>query len=38
LPEHAVLGDMDIAFLAAETRSGRAFVEETIDELRAKTG
>jgi cysteine synthase len=38
LPEHAQLSDIDIAFLAAETRSERTFVEETIDGLRAEAG
>ena len=38
LPEHAQLSDVDIEFLAAETRRGRAFVEETIDELQAEAG
>jgi hypothetical protein len=38
LSEHAQLSDIDIDFLAAETRSGRAFVEETMDELRAEAG
>jgi cysteine synthase len=38
LPGDAQLSDIDIDFLAAETRSGRAFVEETMDELRAEAG
>jgi cysteine synthase len=38
LPEHAQLSDIDIAFLAAETRSERTYVEETIDGLRAEAG
>ena len=38
VPEHAQLSDVDIEFLAAETRSGRAFVEEAIDELQAEAG
>jgi cysteine synthase len=38
LPEHAQLSDIDIEFLAAETRGGCAFVEETIDELQAEAG
>ena len=36
LPGDAQLSDIDIDFLAAETGSGRAFVEETMDELRAE--
>jgi len=36
LPEHAQLSAIDIEFLAAETRRGRAFVEESIDELQAE--
>jgi cysteine synthase len=38
LPEHTRLTASDIDFLAAETRRERAFVEETIDELRATSG
>ena len=36
LPERASLSDADFEFLAAETRRDRAFVEETIDELRTE--
>jgi hypothetical protein len=38
LPGGAQLSDIDIDFLAAETGGGRAFVEETMDELRAEAG
>ena len=38
LPEGTRLGDTDIGFLAAETRSSRSYVQETIDELYGKTG
>ena len=38
LPGGAVLGEADLAFLAAGTRSSRRYVQETIDELRGKTG
>lgn len=37
LPEHASLSDTDFEFLAAETRRDRAFVEETVDELRTES-
>jgi hypothetical protein len=38
LPGAAVLGDVDLEFLAAETRSTRRYVQETIDALRRKNG
>jgi hypothetical protein len=38
LPEGAVLGDVDLEFLAAETRTNRNYVQEVIDEMRRKTG
>ena len=34
LPDGAVLSDIDIEFLAAETRTSRGYVQESIDELR----
>lgn len=37
LPEGATLGDVDIEFLAAETRSDRGYVQGIIDELRRET-
>jgi len=38
LPEGARLDEVDLEFLAAETRSSRAFVEERIDERHRKSG
>jgi hypothetical protein len=38
LPAGARLDDVDLEFLAAETRSSRAFVEERIDERHRKSG
>jgi hypothetical protein len=38
LPEDAVLGDVDLDFLAAETRSSRHYVQEILEALRGKTG
>ena len=38
LPGDAVLGDVDLEFLAAETRSSRRYVQEILDALRGKTG
>jgi len=38
LPGGAALKDIDIEFLAAETRTSRGYVQESIDELRGKTG
>ena len=38
LPGDTVLGDVDLEFLAAETRSTRAYVQETLDALGGKTG
>jgi hypothetical protein len=38
LPGDVVLGDIDIEFLAAETRSSRGYVQETLDALRGNTG
>jgi len=36
LPADTMLDDVDIEFLAAETRSGRTYVQETIDEWHGK--
>jgi hypothetical protein len=38
LPEGTRLDEVDLEFLAAETRSSRAFVEERIDERHRKSG
>ncbi|MGI9539915.1 MAG: 2-amino-4-oxopentanoate thiolase subunit OrtB, partial [Miltoncostaeaceae bacterium] len=38
LPEGEALGDTDLAFLAEETKTGRAYVQEVLDEMRRKTG
>ncbi len=38
LPEGATLGEADLDYLAAETRTSRTYVEESIDELRGTTG
>jgi biotin operon repressor len=38
LPEGAIPGEADLEYLAAETRTSRTYVEESIDELRGKTG
>ena len=38
LPPDASLGDVDLEYLAAETRTSRTYVEESINELRGKTG
>jgi cysteine synthase len=38
VPADTRLADVDLDFLAAETRAGRAHVEEILDELRGKTG
>jgi cysteine synthase len=37
LPEGATLSDVDLDFLAAETRTSRGYVQESIDELRGQT-
>jgi hypothetical protein len=36
LPADTMLDDVDIEFLAAETRSSRTYVQETIDEWHGK--
>jgi cysteine synthase len=38
LPETASMTEVDLDFLAAETRTSRAYVQESIDELRRKSG
>jgi cysteine synthase len=38
LPAGATLGDVDLDYLAAETRTSRTYVQESIDALRGKTG
>jgi cysteine synthase len=38
LPETAAVSEVDLDFLAAETRTNRAYVQESIDELRRKSG
>jgi cysteine synthase len=38
LPEGERLSDIDLKFLAEETRTSRAYVQEVVDELRGKTG
>ena len=38
LPPDARLGEVDLEYLAAETRTSRTYVEENIDGLRGKTG
>jgi cysteine synthase len=38
VPEDAVLGDVDLDFLAAETRSSRHYVQEILEALRGNTG
>ena len=37
LPETASVSEVDLDFLAAETRTSRGYVQESIDELRRKT-
>jgi cysteine synthase len=38
LPAETTLGDVDIDYLAAETRTSRNYVQESIDEWHGKTG
>ncbi|MGB5179629.1 MAG: 2-amino-4-oxopentanoate thiolase subunit OrtB [Gammaproteobacteria bacterium] len=38
LPAGATLGDVDLEYLAAETRTSRTYVQESIDALCGKTG
>jgi cysteine synthase len=38
LPQTASVSEVDLDFLATETRTTRAFVQESIDELRRKSG
>ena len=38
LPEGTCLSDVDLEFLAADTRTERSYVERVIDELRGKPG
>ena len=38
LPQGATLGEVDLDYLAAETRTSRTYVKESIDELRGTTG
>ena len=38
VPADAVLEEVDLEFLAAETRTDRNFVQEVIDEVRGKSG
>lgn len=38
LPERKTLGDADLEFLVAETRSTQSYVQEVVHEMRGKTG
>jgi hypothetical protein len=38
LPAGSRLGDTDIEFLAAETRTSRTYVQESVDDWYAKRG